>query len=359
MVLWLGVGMLLAGVALAGAGTALMLAGRAAPRAPRRRPPSRERSRTAPPEPRQRGAPARPGAGRGASRAGHQKTAPRSTGAPAAAPARAGERLDPQPEPTAGPGHTDQGDSDAPAQALPQSRRPHGPLERRPPQDGHLRMAGLRARRVRHRHRLADARHRPEGRGRRRAGPRQHPHRPGLRPRRDRPGRVRPDPSDARTIDDPAFRATIDETIHELSAFPQVEDLHSPPDRRQRGPDLARPPRGDGLVHPARHLRRGDRPTSTRSSPAWTPCRRRTPTSTSPSAGISTDKALDALFDSQLARAGLIAIPLTIFILLLVTGSLMGALVPGPARPDGRASRPSASFHCRASSCRWTRRSAR
>ena len=42
----------------------------------------------------------------------------------------------------------------------------------------------------------------------------------------------------------------------------------------------------------------------------------------------STGKALDAMFSSQLARAGMISIPITLVILLLVFGSLVGAFVP-------------------------------
>ncbi len=42
----------------------------------------------------------------------------------------------------------------------------------------------------------------------------------------------------------------------------------------------------------------------------------------------STGKALDEMFDSQLARAGLLSIPLTLSILLIVFGSLVGASIP-------------------------------
>ncbi len=42
----------------------------------------------------------------------------------------------------------------------------------------------------------------------------------------------------------------------------------------------------------------------------------------------STGKALDEMFGSQLARAGMISIPLTLVVLLAVFGSLVGALVP-------------------------------
>ena len=66
--------------------------------------------------------------------------------------------------------------------------------------------------------------------------------------------------------------------------------------------------------------------TSTASSRPWTACRTAHPDLVVAEAGTSTDKALEDLFNSQLARAGLIAIPLTLLILLLVTGS--GAIVP-------------------------------
>ena len=42
----------------------------------------------------------------------------------------------------------------------------------------------------------------------------------------------------------------------------------------------------------------------------------------------STGKALDEMFNSQLARAGMISIPITLVILLLVFGSLVGAAIP-------------------------------
>ena len=43
---------------------------------------------------------------------------------------------------------------------------------------------------------------------------------------------------------------------------------------------------------------------------------------------VSTTKATDAAFNSMLAKAGLISIPLTLLILLLVFGSLTAALIP-------------------------------
>ena len=46
------------------------------------------------------------------------------------------------------------------------------------------------------------------------------------------------------------------------------------------------------------------------------------------SAGLSTDKALDKEIQGGLGKAGLISIPLTIIILMLVLGSLVAALIP-------------------------------
>ena len=43
---------------------------------------------------------------------------------------------------------------------------------------------------------------------------------------------------------------------------------------------------------------------------------------------VSTTKATDAAFNSMLAKAGLISIPLTLLILLFVFGSLTAALIP-------------------------------
>jgi uncharacterized membrane protein YdfJ with MMPL/SSD domain len=133
--------------------------------------------------------------------------------------------------------------------------------------------------------------------------------------------------SDTRTVDDPAFRATIAETIGELSAFKQVENLQSPLAANHEGqisPDrhaalISYTPRGDydeaaGYIDSI--VARVDGVQAAH------------PDFYVASAGVSTEKALQSLIGSQLKRAGLIAIPLTIFILLLVMGSLTAALVP-------------------------------
>ncbi len=70
-------------------------------------------------------------------------------------------------------------------------------------------------------------------------------------------------------------------------------------------------------------------PTSTRSSPVPPTVQAANPDYTVVEAGsASTGKALDEMFNSQLARAGMISIPITLVILLLVFGSLVGAAIP-------------------------------
>jgi uncharacterized membrane protein YdfJ with MMPL/SSD domain len=133
--------------------------------------------------------------------------------------------------------------------------------------------------------------------------------------------------SDTTTVDDPEFRATIAETIGELSAFEQVDNLQSPlttgnegqisPDRR--AVLISYTPRGDYAEAKGYIDTIVDRVEGVQAAH---------PDLYVASAGVSTSKALDEVFASQLKRAGLIAIPLTILILLFVVGSLTGALVP-------------------------------
>ena len=73
---------------------------------------------------------------------------------------------------------------------------------------------------------------------------------------------------------------------------------------------------------------------------------------------ISSGKALDEMFNKQLAQAGERSVPLTLLVLLLVFGALVAAGVPLLLALIGRARRRSASSRCRATSSRWTRTSA-
>ncbi len=139
--------------------------------------------------------------------------------------------------------------------------------------------------------------------------------------------------------------------------FPQVTKLRSPLAAGQRGPDLGGRPRGADPVQPEGHLRRGrrlHRHDHRRPPPR---CRRRIRRSPSCRPGsASTGKALDEMFGSQLARAGLISIPITLVILMLVFGSARRrAVIPLAARAHRRVRDDRASWPSRARSSRWTR----
>ena len=147
---------------------------------------------------------------------------------------------------------------------------PDGPLERRPPQDRHLRVAGVRDRRVPHRASLADEDHRPEGRGRRRGRPGRQDHRRRLRPRGERPGRVRPRPVRRPVTVD--TRVPRHDRRHDRRRWPlrrrwRTSSPRSPGHEGQISPDrhavlVSFTPRGDydeaAALH-RRHRRRGRR----------------------------------------------------------------------------------------------------
>jgi RND superfamily putative drug exporter len=134
--------------------------------------------------------------------------------------------------------------------------------------------------------------------------------------------------SKSRTVKDPAFRAVVTQAIGRLDRFPQVTKLRSP---------LA--PGNEGQISPDGHSAliqfspRGSYDEATayidEITAATASVEKANPDYYVGEAGsASTGKALDSMFNSQLARAGLISIPLTLGILLLVFGSLVGAMVP-------------------------------
>jgi RND superfamily putative drug exporter len=129
------------------------------------------------------------------------------------------------------------------------------------------------------------------------------------------------------TTADPAFRAAIADTATTLRTFPQVTKLRSP-----LGADH------NGLISKDRHsvmiqftpkgsyleatayidtiVNAVDKTASTH------------PGFTIVSAGVNTDKALDKEIKGGLAKAGMISIPLTIIVLMLILGAFVGALIP-------------------------------
>ena len=134
--------------------------------------------------------------------------------------------------------------------------------------------------------------------------------------------------SKTQTVKDPAFRAVVAQAITGLDRFPQVTKL--------RSPLLAA---NDGQISPDGHSAliqfspRGSYDEATayidNITAATANVQKANPDFYVGEAGsASTGKALDSMFNSQLARAGLISIPLTLAILLLVFGSLVGAMVP-------------------------------
>ena len=130
------------------------------------------------------------------------------------------------------------------------------------------------------------------------------------------------------TVSDPAFKAAIADAEQTLRGFPQVTQLMSP--RPGQGhPDLVAPDRHAALVE---FVPRG---TYTEAvayideiTAAIDRLQARHPGFYIESAGVSTDKQLDKEIQGGLAKAGLISIPLTIIILLLVLRSLVAASIP-------------------------------
>jgi RND superfamily putative drug exporter len=133
--------------------------------------------------------------------------------------------------------------------------------------------------------------------------------------------------SDTQTADSPEFRRTVNEVVATVGSFDEVSDVQSPYEAQF-----------SGQVSPDRHAAmitfapRGDYDEASRYIDdivaAVDDVQTAHPDLVVAEGGVSTDKALQELFNSQLARAGLIAIPLTIGILLLVMGTGLGALVP-------------------------------
>ncbi len=134
--------------------------------------------------------------------------------------------------------------------------------------------------------------------------------------------------SDTATVTDRAFRAVVADAVQAIRGFPQVEKLRSP---------LA--PGNEGQVSADGHsalitfspegtydeaVEYIDSVTA-----ATAAVQKAHPDYLVVEAGsTSTGKALDELFSGQLARAGMLSIPITLAVLLVVFGSLVGAMIP-------------------------------
>jgi uncharacterized membrane protein YdfJ with MMPL/SSD domain len=134
--------------------------------------------------------------------------------------------------------------------------------------------------------------------------------------------------SKAKTVDDAAFRNVVGAVVAKLEGFPEVTNLRSPLAAGNDGQVSA-----DGhsvLVTFTPDGSYDDAVAYIDSITAATAAvQDDNPGFYVGQAGsASTGKALDAMFSSQLEMAGLISIPLTLAVLLLVFGSLVGASIP-------------------------------
>ena len=130
------------------------------------------------------------------------------------------------------------------------------------------------------------------------------------------------------TAGDPAFQAVVAQVVASLERFKQVTHVQSPYARGNEG-QVSK----DGHAALIQFTPEGSFEDAAlyidEITAATAKVQKSNPDFYVGQAGsASTGKALEELFTSQLARAGLLSIPLTLIILLLVFGSLVGASVP-------------------------------
>ena len=130
------------------------------------------------------------------------------------------------------------------------------------------------------------------------------------------------------TADDPAFRAVVGQALAMLAGFDQVTNVQSPYTTGNEG-QISK----DGHAALIQFTPEGSFDEAAlyidKISDATAKVQKENPAFYVGQAGsASTGKALEELFTSQLARAGLLSIPLTLIILLVVFGSLVGASIP-------------------------------
>jgi uncharacterized membrane protein YdfJ with MMPL/SSD domain len=134
--------------------------------------------------------------------------------------------------------------------------------------------------------------------------------------------------SETKTVDDAAFRAVVSDAVGSLRGFEQVTKLRSPLAAGNEG-QISKD-RHSALIQFSPDGSYDDAAVYIDSITAATEqVQDRNPDYYVGQAGTtSTGKALDELFEGQLAMAGLLSIPLTLGILLLVFGSVVGASIP-------------------------------
>jgi uncharacterized membrane protein YdfJ with MMPL/SSD domain len=134
--------------------------------------------------------------------------------------------------------------------------------------------------------------------------------------------------SKAHTTNDPAFRAVVNDVVGAVQASPAIESLQSPYARGNGGQVSA-----DGHSAMVQWQMKGDNKTATKRieklTAATDAVAKAHPDFYVGEAGsISSGKAVNDTFNTQLAKAGERSIPLTLIILLLVFGAMIAAGVP-------------------------------
>ncbi|MBA3476178.1 MAG: MMPL family transporter, partial [Actinobacteria bacterium] len=130
------------------------------------------------------------------------------------------------------------------------------------------------------------------------------------------------------TADDPAFKAAIEDVAATLDAFPQVRKLDTPLEAGHE--DLISADRHSAIVQfsPKGTYEETILYIETLKAAVEKTAARHPSLEIVELGSSSTGKATDEAFGSMLAKAGMIALPLTLVILLFVFGSAVAALIP-------------------------------
>ena len=134
--------------------------------------------------------------------------------------------------------------------------------------------------------------------------------------------------SETKRASDPEFRAVVNDALAALGGFPEVTKLQSPYTAGNEGQISA-----DGHAALIQFSPKGGYDDAIAYIDSLTDATAQVQAANpdyyvGQAGSASTGKALEEMFGSQLAKAGLLSIPLTLIILLLVFGSLVGASVP-------------------------------
>jgi len=134
--------------------------------------------------------------------------------------------------------------------------------------------------------------------------------------------------SSKKTVDDPAFRRVVNKAASALDSFPQVTKLQSPLTAGNEG-QVSKDRHSALITFSPKGTYDEANDYIDLITAATAEVQEASPGFYVGQAGsTSTGKALDELFGSQLELAGLVSIPLTLLVLLIVFGSLVGASIP-------------------------------